>query len=67
LLLAERFTKRVVNTTKTAKRVFIAQQVDDPRTPLPGCRDHHEQLPARSELRQTRLEVTTECLQLHCR
>jgi hypothetical protein len=67
LLIAERFTERVVKTTNAAQRIFIAQQIDQARMPLPGRRNHHEHLPARLQLRQAPLEVGTECLQLKCR
>jgi hypothetical protein len=67
LRLAERFTKRVVKTAKTAERPIIAEQIHDARMLFPGRGDHHEQLPGRSQPWETGFEVWTERLQLRPR
>jgi hypothetical protein len=64
LFLAERLTKRAMDAAKTPKALVIAKQVHDTRMLLPGSGDHHEQLSARSQLRQASLEVETERVQL---
>ena len=42
LLLAERFTKGVVKTAKTAERLIIAKQIPDPRMLFRRRRNHHQ-------------------------
>jgi hypothetical protein len=54
-------------TAEPVKSLIMAKQVHDTRVLLPGHRDHDEHLPARPQLRQTRLEVTTEPVQLRFR
>jgi hypothetical protein len=67
LFVSERFTECAVNTAKAAKRLVIAKQVNDTWMLLPRRGNHHEQLPARPQVRQTRFEVKTECIQLRSR
>lgn len=57
LLLAKRFTKRVVDTAKTAERLIIAQQIHDTRMLLKRRGNHDEQLPACSQRTQASFEV----------
>ena len=60
LLLAERFTERVVKTAKTAERLIIAKQIHDPGMLFQRCRNHHQQLATCAQPRQTGLEVLTD-------
>ena len=60
LLLAERFTKGVVKTAKTAERLIIANQIHDPRMLFQRCRNHDQQLATRAQPSETSLEVLTD-------
>ena len=57
LLLADRFAKRAMQTAKTAERLNVAEEVYDTWMLFAGRGDHDEQLPARSQLRQTGFEI----------
>ncbi len=60
LLLAERFTKGVVQTAKTTERLVIANQIHDPRMLFQRCRNHDQQLATRAQPSETSLEVLTD-------
>jgi len=60
LLLAERFTKGVMQTAKTTERLVIANQIHDPRMLFQRCRNHDQQLATRAQPSETSLEVLTD-------
>src|SRR4029077_3424429 len=67
LLLSERFTKRVVKTAKRAERLLIAKQIPDPRMLFPLGKNHHQHLATCAQPGQTRLEVSTDRVELYLR
>src|SRR5688572_15621027 len=67
LFVAKRFAEGVMHAAKAAKRLVVAQQVDDTRMLLPGRRNDYEQLTAGAELGQACLQVGAKRVQLRCR
>src|SRR5262245_16418533 len=63
-LLAQCFTERLVNPPKPSERLFIAEQVHDARLLLERRWNHHEELAACAEPRESSLEVLTDRIEL---